>query len=88
MPVSTTSPRSGTKNLATAHNKMLIVSAISCSVEANPTAGVILQHQLTKPNHAGISTSDGGAALINTSSDAALAHHWKVPVPGKQLQSC
>jgi hypothetical protein len=58
---------------------------ISCSVEANPSASVILQHQLTKPNHAGISTSNGGAPFINTSSDGALAHHWKVPVPGKQL---
>jgi hypothetical protein len=46
---------------------------------------VILQHHLTKPNHAGISTSNSGAAFINTSSDGALAHHWKVPVPGKQL---
>jgi hypothetical protein len=60
---------------------------ISCSVEANPSASVILQHQLTKPNHAGIITSNGGAAFINTSSDGALAHHWKVPVPGKQLIS-
>jgi hypothetical protein len=58
---------------------------ISCSVEANPTASVILQHQLTKPTHAGISTSYVGAVFINTSSDGALAHHWKVPVPGKQL---
>ncbi len=60
---------------------------ISCSVEANPSASVILQNQLTKPNHAGISTSYVGAVFINTTRDGALAHHWKVPVPGKQLMS-
>jgi hypothetical protein len=60
---------------------------ISCSVEANPSASVILQHQLTKPSHAGISTSNVEAVLINTSRDGALVHHWKVPVPGKQLMS-
>jgi hypothetical protein len=76
------------KALRPAHNKILtFVSVISCSVEANPSASVILQHQLTKPNHAGISTSNGGAAFINTSIDGALAHHWKVTMPGKQLIS-
>jgi hypothetical protein len=74
--------------LKPAHKKILnFFSVISCSVEANPSASVILQHQLTKPNHAGISTSNVGAACINTSRDGALAHHWKVPVPGKQLIS-
>jgi hypothetical protein len=66
---------------------MLIVSVIRCSVEANPSASVILQHQLTKPSHAGIITSNVGAAFINTSSNGALAHHWKIHMPGKQLIS-
>jgi len=56
------------------------VSVISCSVEANPPASVVLEHELASPNHA--SSSKTEAVLVDDSTGGTVKQQWTISIPG------